>query len=59
MGDLGGNRRPEQAMKLVRARFEGTSDNVYAAAWKSNKRSFPQTPCLSEEDVARAIVFLG
>lgn len=46
-------------MKLVRARFEGTSDNVYAAAWKSNKRSFPQTPCLSEEDVARAIVFLG
>ncbi|PIB42107.1 hypothetical protein AOA59_22395 [Pseudomonas sp. 2822-15] len=53
------NEDPEQAMKLVRARFEGTPDNVYAAAWKSNKHSFPQTPYLSEDDVARAIAFLG
>jgi len=53
------NQHPEQAMKLVRGRFEGTPDNVYAAAWKSNKHSFPETPYLSEEDVARAIVFLG
>ena len=53
------NENPGQAMKLVRARFEGTPDNVYAAAWKSNKHSFPQTPYLSEDDVARAIVFLG
>lgn len=53
------NQDPGQAMKLVRGRFEGTPDNVYAAAWKSNKNSFPQTPYLSEEDVARAIAFLG
>ncbi|WP_339437634.1 ABC transporter substrate-binding protein [Pseudomonas sp. EL_65y_Pfl1_R32] len=53
------NQDPEKAMKLVRSRFEGTPDNVYAAAWKSNKHSFPQSPYLSEEDVARAIDFLG
>ncbi|MBA1376819.1 ABC transporter substrate-binding protein [Pseudomonas brassicacearum] len=53
------NEHPDQAMKLVRSRFEGTPDDVYAAAWKSNKHSFPQTPYLSEEDVARAIRFLG
>ncbi|WP_313629605.1 ABC transporter substrate-binding protein [Pseudomonas sp.] len=53
------NEHPEQAMKFVRHRFEGTPDDVYAAAWKSNKHSFPQTPYLSEEDVARAILFLG
>jgi len=53
------NSDPEQAARLVRARFEGTPDEVYAAAWKSNKHSFPQTPYLTEEDVSRAIKFLG
>ncbi|EJT84327.1 hypothetical protein PPS11_22849 [Pseudomonas putida S11] len=50
---------PEEAMKSVRTRFEGVSDKVYAAAWENNRKSFPQTPYLTDEEVNRAIKFLG
>jgi NitT/TauT family transport system substrate-binding protein len=53
------NDKPQEAMKHVRKRFEGVSDKVYAAAWESNRESFPKTPYLTETDVERAIKFLG
>ncbi|WP_459208256.1 ABC transporter substrate-binding protein [Pseudomonas sp. MLB6B] len=51
--------KPDEAMKAVRSRFEGVNDEVYAAAWKNNRKSFPKTPYLTEEEVERAIKFLG
>ncbi|MFG0497510.1 ABC transporter substrate-binding protein [Pseudomonas sp. YQ_13] len=53
------NDQPQEAMKTVRSRFEGVNDQVYAAAWENNRKSFPQTPYLTEEEVERAIKFLG
>ncbi|MFK3940183.1 ABC transporter substrate-binding protein [Pseudomonas monteilii] len=53
------NQQPQAAMKSVRSRFEGVDDTVYAAAWENNRKSFPQTPYLTDEDVNRAIRFLG
>lgn len=53
------NEQPQQAMKAVRSRFDGVNDKVYAAAWESNRKSFPQTPYLTDADVERAIKFLG
>ncbi|MBA1189581.1 ABC transporter substrate-binding protein [Pseudomonas entomophila] len=53
------NEQPKEAMKSVRSRFEGVNDTVYAAAWENNRKSFPQTPYLTDEDVNRAIKFLG
>lgn len=53
------NDHPQDAMKAVRSRFEGVNDQVYAAAWKNNRKSFPKTPYLTEQEVERAIKFLG
>ncbi|MFG0539743.1 ABC transporter substrate-binding protein [Pseudomonas sp. YQ_5] len=53
------NDQPQEAMKTVRSRFEGVNDQVYAAAWENNRKSFPQTPYLTDEEVERAIKFLG
>ncbi|MDH0132889.1 ABC transporter substrate-binding protein [Pseudomonas asiatica] len=53
------NEQPQEAMKSVRSRFEGVNDKVYAAAWENNRKSFPQTPYLTDEEVNRAIKFLG
>jgi NitT/TauT family transport system substrate-binding protein len=53
------NEQPQQAMQAVRSRFDGVNDKVYAAAWESNRKSFPQTPYLTDADVERAIRFLG
>ncbi|WP_295470881.1 ABC transporter substrate-binding protein [uncultured Pseudomonas sp.] len=53
------NEEPERAMKDVRKRFEGVNDQVYAAAWQNNRKSFPKTPYLSDAEVERAIRFLG
>lgn len=53
------NDQPQEAMKVVRNRFEGVNDKVYAAAWESNRKSFPQTPYLTKDEVERAIKFLG
>ena len=53
------SQHPDEAAKAVRTRFEGVNDKVYAAAWKNNRKSFPATPYLTDEDVQRAITFLG
>ncbi|WP_426934915.1 ABC transporter substrate-binding protein [Pseudomonas fulva] len=53
------NDHPQDAMKAVRSRFEGVNDQVYAAAWENNRKSFPKTPYLTEQEVERAIKFLG
>lgn len=49
---------PEKAKAAVRARFESTSDPVFEAAWTSNLNTYPETPAITEETVARVMKFL-
>lgn len=50
---------PAGAKQVLRRRFAGVADDVYEAAWAANVDAYPETPRIVEENVARAILFLG